>query len=50
MGRHLPADQFASVFEGYVLSHTYNDIALNPADDLAWLDTFWALLNPQQAA
>ena len=43
---HLCPDEFARVFEGYVLSHTYNDIALNPSDAATWTSTLWALLNP----
>jgi AcrR family transcriptional regulator len=49
VGRHLSPEQLARVFEAYVLSHTYNDIALHPSDAATWIDTFWALLNPQLA-
>ena len=49
VGSHLSAAQLARVFEAYVLSHTYNDIALHPADAATWIDTFWALLNPPLA-
>ena len=45
----LAPDQLSRVFEGYVLSHAYNDIALNPSDNATWTDTMWALLNPQRA-
>ncbi len=47
---HLAPDELARVFEGYVLSHTYNDIALNPSDSATWTDTLWSLLNSPRAA
>lgn len=49
VGSHLSSEQLARVFEAYVLSHTYNDIALHPSNATTWIDTFWALLNPQLA-
>ena len=48
VANHLAPDELARVFEGYVLSHTYNDIALNPSDSATWTDTLWSLLNPQR--
>ena len=50
IANHLSANELARVFEGYVLSHAYNDIALNPSDSATWTDTFWSLLNPQSPA
>ena len=47
VGTHLAPDQMARVFEAYVLAHAYNDIALRPADGATWVNTFWAVLNPQ---
>ena len=46
----LSPDQLARVFEAYVLSHTYNDIALHPASGVTWVDTLWTLLNPHVEA
>jgi len=44
VGRMLSASQLAIMFEGNLLVHSFNDIALQPEDDQSWFEMLWIVL------